>query len=362
MLFRSIYDFDADLGNSVTRSKIRLDGDKGADGHFNMHAYQSRFGFITSTPTESGDLKTLLEIDFFGSPGTPDTSSQILRLRRAFAEWNGILAGQNSSNFGPETAYMPTLDFYGQPGGPNGRVPQLRYTSGPLSFSLEDPEIAGGTSSGQTYKNAAGVTNKTGVSVSNLPTLTAAYNNKVGNLTYVASGLVRQLQYNVDIQNSANPLQPDVSNSKKSATGWGLLLQGAYAMGDTTVRAGVTHGDGIGKAIYFNSGDPAYYNSAKNKLETVTGTGFKTSLSQKIGNGSANIGYSRVMNQVNDKVQAMNAVQTMDKTQESLYVNYLWNPIKSVTYGVEVSHHKRKTFTDVKGDATRLQASLQYTF
>lgn len=357
-----IYDFDADLGNSVTRSKIRLDGQEGADGHFNMHAYQSRFGFITLTPTENGDLKTLLEIDFFGSPGTPDTSSQILRLRRAFAEWNGILAGQNSSNFGPETAYMPTLDFYGQPGGPNGRVPQIRYTAGPLSFSLEDPEIAGGTSASQTYKTAAGGTEKTGVSVSNLPTLTAAYNNKVGNLTYVASALVRQLQYNVDIKNSNNPLQPDVVDSKKSATGWGLLLQGAYVMGDTTLRAGVTHGDGIGKAIYFNSGDPAYYNATKNKLETVTATGFKTSLSQKIGNGSANIGYSRVMNQVDDKTQAMNAVQTMDKTQESLYVNYLWNPIKRVTYGVEVSHHKRKTFTDVKGDATRLQASLQYMF
>ncbi len=348
-----IYDLDADLGNSVTRSKIQLkgvdplrpgrnDAKKNGTGHFNMHAYQSRFGIATSTPTENGDLKTLLEVDFWGSPGTPDTSSQILRLRRAFAEWNGILAGQNSSNFGPETIYMPTLDFYGQPGGPNGRVPQLRYTTGAFSFSIEDPEIAGGVSKS---------TNQQGTSVSNMPTVTAAYKNQTENFKYVASALVRKLQYNIKD-----------TDSKKSANGWGLLLQGAYSFGDTTLRAGVTHGDGIGKAIYFNSGDPAYYDVATNSLKTVTGTGVKTSLSQKIGKGSANIGYSRVMNSVDDKAKADLASPGMDKTQESLYVNYLWNPINRVTYGVEVSHHKRETFTGLKGDATRLQASLQYTF
>lgn len=340
-----LYDVDADLGNAISRSSIRLDGEKGSEGHLNLHAYQSRFGMRTSTPTDKGDFITHIEIDFWGSPGK-ESSSQMLRLRRAYAQWNGILAGQTSSNFGPETAYMPTLDFYGQPGGPNGRVPQIRYTTGNFSVSIEDPEIAGGSPA-----IAAADADPDDDTKSDLPTFTAAYSVRADNLVYVVSGSVRKLDYY------------DISiDSEDSVVAWGALVQAAYTMGGTTIRGGVTHGIGIGKQIYFNSGVPAYYDAANQSLEAVTATAVKASISQQVGPGSVNFGFSQVVNDVDDEATAAAAAPTMDETQSSFYLNYIWSPLQRITYGIEVSHHTRETFDGREGDASRLHASLQYKF
>ena len=46
----------------------------------------------------------------------------------------------------------------------------------------------------------------------------------------------------------------------------------------------------------------------------------------------------------------------------SLYLNYLWSPIESVDYGIEVSHHTRELVGGREGKATRLQAMAKYTF
>lgn len=341
------YDVDADLGPAVTRSKIRLDGTNGSDGHLNLHANQSRVGIKTSTPMSyGGPLKTRVELDFYGDyPQRKESSGQKLRLRHAYASWNGILAGQTSSNFGPEGAHMPTLDFFGQAGGPNGRVPQIRYTMDRFSVSVEDPEVAAGETP---------LDDSADESKSDVPNLTAAYNGKAGNLTYVASGLLRKLDY-----------YDQSSDNDESAFGWGALLQASYNFTETgtKVRAGVTHGDGIGSAIYFNFQKPGYYDPATQSLETITATGIKASISQKMGRGSANLGYSRIDNDMDDAVAAgVKPAATADETQASYFVNYIWSPIERVRYGVEIAHHTRKTVSGAKGDATRLQASLQYFF
>lgn len=337
-----LYDLDNYLGNAVVRSSIPVDGDaKKSESHFNIHAYQSRFGFRTSTPTSMGPFKTRIEVDFWGSP-TKESSSQMLRLRHAYAEWNGILAGQTSSNFGPETSYMPTLDFYGQAGGPNGRVPQVRYTAGNFSVSIEDPEIAAGSvptvDAGDDFK-------------SSLPVVTAAYRGASEGLRYVVSATARKLDYY------------DASiEGEDSALAWGALVQAAYTVGGTTIRGGVSHGDGIGKQIYFNSGAPGYYDAASQKIETITATGIKVSVSQVVGSGSVNLGANRVINDADDEAAAMDAIKGMDEVQDSIFLNYIWSPIKRIRYGVEVAHHTRETFDDKEGSATRIQGSLQYFF
>ncbi|BBI63836.1 hypothetical protein HSBAA_51420 [Vreelandella sulfidaeris] len=53
-----IYDVDDDMGNLVTHSEITEDGEDSQDSHFNMHAYQSRIGFKTTTPVSGSDLVT----------------------------------------------------------------------------------------------------------------------------------------------------------------------------------------------------------------------------------------------------------------------------------------------------------------
>src|SRR5699024_2350252 len=105
-----IQDLDDDLGNAVNPGAIRADGQAGPGGHSTLHAYQSRFGIPTTTPTASGDLKTRIEGDFFGSGGGE------FRLRHAYGEWNGLLAGQTKTNFGSDRfiGFTPTVDFNGQ--------------------------------------------------------------------------------------------------------------------------------------------------------------------------------------------------------------------------------------------------------
>jgi hypothetical protein len=75
-----------------------------------------------------------------------------------------------------------------------------------------------------------------------------------------------------------------------------------------------------------------------------------------------NLGYNRVINDVDDEAAATAAAPGMDETQESVYLNYIWSPLKRIRYGVEVAHHMREKFDGRDGYATRLQGSLQYFF
>src|SRR5690554_7491429 len=127
------YDIDEDVSAS-TRSgsfdAINTSGSDGADGHFGADAVQSRLGFKTVSPE---GVSVTVEGYFRGGS---------LRLRDAFGEYNGVLMGQTWSNFNSFVGNTSTLDFDSLPGlaGLQGRVAQARYTTGPLSFSLEQPQ------------------------------------------------------------------------------------------------------------------------------------------------------------------------------------------------------------------------------
>src|SRR3954470_8360469 len=58
---------------------------------------QTRFGVRSSTPTSVGELKTLFEIDLFGSG--VDAGQTTFRLRHAWGELGPVGAGQNWSVF-----------------------------------------------------------------------------------------------------------------------------------------------------------------------------------------------------------------------------------------------------------------------
>src|SRR5690554_867504 len=125
--------YDIDNDQSLTARSGSYDGlatDDGRDGHFGADAVQSRLGFKTVTPE---GVSVTVEGDF--RPGN-------LRLRHAFGEYNGVLMGQTWSNYSSFVGNTSTLDFDSLPGlaGLQGRVAQARYTTGPLSFSLEQPQ------------------------------------------------------------------------------------------------------------------------------------------------------------------------------------------------------------------------------
>lgn len=345
------YDVDDKLGETSFRGKnARLDGEKGSDGHFSMQVLESRIGFKTSTPLNGSTLTTVIEGDFFSGGGG-------FRLRHAYGEWNGILAGQTWSNFGSGVAVTPLLDFAGTSGHALAhRQPQLRYTDGNFSFSIEDPDDKGGVvdarypSSSSTTVNAA---------KSRFPDVTARYTNTSGAFKYSASFVGRYLEYdNTDTGQDDNSL------------GWGAGLEAAMDVTSAlTLRAGVTYGDGIGGYINGNDrgesdlGTPGYVNVNNGDLEVVSALGATIGASLKAGPGSINVAYSRVENDFDDN-GAPATYKAKNENIQELWVNYIWSPADSdsIHYGLEAGWHEREVVDGRKGDALRLQAMIKYSF
>ncbi|KPQ22475.1 DcaP family trimeric outer membrane transporter [Halomonas sp. HL-93] len=361
-----IYDVDSDLGDkSVGYGNIALDGDSSSTGHTGIHAAESRIGFSTATPMAGSDLKTTIEGDFYG--GGADSNAAEFRLRQAFGEWNGILAGQTWTNFASFIPGTPTIDFTG-PGGRGilDRQAQLRYTTGGFSVAVEDPDKLGGNVNANISSDTITgfepdgtpitTTSSSSAAKNKVPDLTARYEGASGNFSYAASGVMRYLEY--DTNNNADA---DASWSDDTATGWGIALAGALEVTeDLTVRAGVSHGDGIGGYVDSNPYQAPAYVDSNGNLETVEATGGTVGASLKAGPGAFNLVYSVATADLDDAEVA----DSTNDTFESVWANYIWSPAstQNIAYGVEVGQHSRETVGGDDGDAIRVQGMVKYSF
>ncbi len=353
-----IYDVDDKLGNALTHENISLDGADGSDGHTNLHAYQSRIGFSTTTPVAGSTLETKIEGDFYGSGGGE------LRLRHAYGSWNGILAGQTWTNLYGFVAGTPTIDFTGTHGtGNQARQAQLRYTTGNFSVSLEEPDALGGVvDADYTYVKANDI-NGTNVNTiasgdaakSELPDLIARYTDTSGPFKYSMSGVLRHLGYDGDGMTGA----PANLSGDDTTTGWGITLEGAMDVTEAlTLRGGVIHGEGLGD--YQNVSpmpSPAYVN-ANGDLEAIEATGGTVGASLKAGPGAINAAYSISTVDLDEEQVA----DTANDTFETVHLNYIWSPAERVSYGIETSWVSRETKGGADGDATRIQGMVMYSF
>ncbi|MFL1454192.1 DcaP family trimeric outer membrane transporter [Marinobacter sp. GN3S48] len=333
-----IYDLDSPLGNSISHQNIRLDDEEGADGHFDAHAFESRLGITTNTPTDKGNLTTRIEGDFYGAGGT-------FRLRHGYGSWNGILAGQTWSNFSTFLAYTPSIDFTGLVGQTNiDRQTQLRYTRGGLSFSLEDP----GTLGGQPFENTPSTEVKNSV-----PDASVRYEGSADRLAYSTALVLRQLD-----------VHSDITTQVETELGYGVALSASVSLSQSvTLRGAVVYGDGIGGYLWLNPAPPAYYDPTNNELNTIASFGGVLGLTVGLGPGNFNVSYGMAKADW-DGANLNASVPETDRVEEnrSFYINYIWSPVEKIDYGVELSNHYRSLDNDVSGDATRLQAMVKYNF
>lgn len=336
-----IYDSDAKLGNSIGHGNVALDGSDSQDGHFDMHAYQSRIGFQTTTPVDGSDLVTRIEGDFYGSGGGS------FRLRHAYGSWNNILAGQTWTNFYGFVAGTPTIDFTGPPGvGNQARQPQLRYTMDNFSVAIEDPDTLGGS------EDTSGAQAPGDIAKSSLPDVTARYTNTSGSLKYSASAVLRQLEYDADAF-------PNAAVDDDSTTGYGVAFEAALQASEAlTLRAGVTHGDGLGGYMNVSpKGSPAYIDS-NGDLETIESTGGTIGASLKAGPGAINASYNIATVDLDDTTYG----DSESDTHATAYLNYIWSPADRISYGIETSWASRETNGGADGDAVRIQGMAMYSF
>jgi opacity protein-like surface antigen len=138
-----IYDLDEhDIGDSFYIPNLwsNFEDDEG----IRLHARQTRFGIRSKVDTAVGQIRTLIEGDFF-------SSGNVFRLRHAWGEWDfapywTLGVGQYWQTAALLPLGITTVDFSGD-AGPQGytRRPQVRltYHNGPISWAvaIEQPSF-----------------------------------------------------------------------------------------------------------------------------------------------------------------------------------------------------------------------------
>ncbi|HYB55423.1 MAG TPA: DcaP family trimeric outer membrane transporter [Alphaproteobacteria bacterium] len=420
-----LYDFDQFLGDTFANTSIA--GNHTANAHqggfFHFNARQTRFNIETRTPTDWGQLKTFVEMDFYGTNATRTdniqsgggNTSNVLRMRHAYGQLGPVLAGQTWSNFDDVDDLPEQLDFNGGQGEAAGRQTQLRYVAPlgkwTLSGSIENyqPRITAFTApaGSATTFTGCGILTTSGGGIGNcttqMPDITGRvqYADTWGHVSL--SGVLRDFNYNDggSATNSSTAAVAAIGNKVNHTAqtfGGGVMLGTNIAIGQwfggpfAKDYVGATGSYGAGDERYFDTG--AVTPGLDAAALSTAGPGGTFSISIKtidhytvnawyqhwwtdnvrtsLVYGSGWWGYGGIPRAVDT-----GAVDTSQYTQiQTAYINLIWSPVKSVNIGLEFMYgdlDKRGLGGFVgpcgtsqcggnNGEAKRLMASFQYVF
>ncbi|WP_434049668.1 hypothetical protein [Marinobacter salarius] len=332
--FNASYDIDEEVGISTRSGSYNLintSGSDGATGHFGADAVQTRIGVKTTSPE---GVNVTVEGDFRG--GT-------LRLRHGYGEYKGVLMGQTWSNYTSFVGNTSTLDFDSLPGvaGLQGRTAQARYTTGPLSFSLEEP--------------SSSILNSPAAEKDSMPAFTARLQDSQGGMSYSAAVLAHQVAY-------------DDGSTDESTFGFATFGALKMALTDmVTIQGTLSYSNGANDYLY-RSGDnfgAASAYATGGDLEAISGFGGSVGAGFNLGGGrSINIGYGLVTVDWDDAEDDLGAaaVAGESETNSAVMANYQWTPVKNVMMGVEYARLERENVDGSDGDANRILFAAQYNF
>ncbi|MEQ5813871.1 hypothetical protein J3362_00030 [Marinobacter sp. NFXS11] len=326
------YDLDDNRAVS-TRAGSFSPANEDITGHFGADVQQSRIGVKVN---HASGVMVNIEGDFRGSGSGPGS----LRMRHAYGTYNGVLAGRTWSNYLSFVGNTPTLDFDSLAGtaGSQDRAEQVRYTTGPMSFSLEDPSsqsILGGT--GRT----------------SAPALTARLQDSADALSYSAAVLASQVT-------------SDDGTNDDSAMGFAVFGAAKLKLSDMfSVQGALNYTDGA-TGYLWRSGSNYYGPSAYmdgNSIETIEGYGGSVGVSMALGGGrSINVGYGMTTLDLDDAIAAGATTNADPETNQNILVNYMWTPVQNVMMGVEYGYFDQETVAGDSSDANRVMFAAQYNF
>jgi hypothetical protein len=326
------YDLDANRAVS-TRAGSFSGGNEDITGHFGADVQQSRLGVKV---THASGVMVNVEGDFRGS----GNGAGSLRMRHAYGTYQGFLAGRTWSNSISFISNTPTLDFDGIAGsfGSWDRTEQLRYTTGPMSFSIEDPS-AQATLGGSPRTSA--------------PALTARFEQSADALSFAASAVVNQVT-------------SDDGTTDDSAMGYAVAGGAKLKLSDMfSVQGTLNYTDGA-TGYLWRSGSNYYGPSAYmdgTSIETISAYGGNVGVSMALGGGrSINVAYGMTSMDLDDAVAAGAAANSDPETNQNVFVNYMWTPVKNVMMGVEYGYFDQETVAGDSTDANRLMFAAQYSF
>ncbi len=350
----AIYDFDTDLGDTFFGfdsgggpSGIPLDG-VNSQPKTSLHARQTRLRFDSLTPTKMGALKTRIETDFAYNDGSP------LRLRHAYATLGGVLAGQTWTVLMDENTYADTVDFEGPVGVVAARTPQFRYATAmgkdlTLQIGLDDPGAPTILTDNPDKDEPDEKIYLKESSQDRLPNILAALRLKTSWGAINVSGLLGQVLY-------------EEGAVEESLTISALHIGANVGLGkDTRLWGSFNVGQG-GLAGYMIGATAAATLVAGGGLEAVDSMGGFVGLTHNwSGAVSSGLYYGWVETDYEDAAKTTFA-SDHSQSQRTLHATIWWNPAPKVRVGAEFIQGWRETNDDKKGDASRLQLGLVYSF
>lgn len=321
------YDIDESIGGTAQNGLFTKLTGSDSDGEFNSTANQSRIGF--SVKKENGP-KVVVEGDFY--TGT-------MRLRHAYGEYKGLLAGQYWSNYNSFVGVTSTLDFSGLAGGAGlqHREPQLRYTTGDFSVSIEEPRSGFNSANSATLKQST-------------PVFTARYETRANGGGVSFGALAKQNTHD-------NGVNDD------STFAYAVFGAGKIAIADNvTIQGSINYSDGANKYLHQSYADDAYLD-ASGSLQNIAGYAGQLGATFKLGGGdSINIGVGMAKVDWDDAAADGIAVNSKSELNRNIAINYKWTPIKDVMFGVEVANWYTEKVDGNDYSANRLMFAAQYNF
>ncbi len=322
-------------------------GADGGDPYTDFHANFSRFWFGADHTTDGGDkLKAYVEMDFFGGGSNAlagnevATNTYAVTLRQAYVSWNKWLAGQTWSNFQDTAALPDAVDFVGVTDGTTFvRQAQVRYTSGPWSVALENPNTT--VQAYAPFAAAAGARTTTGDN--NLPDLTARYNTKGDWGHFSVAGMLRQFK-----------------SGDSTDSGGAVSVSGKFNLGASDdIRYMANAGAGIGRYMAFGLGSDVVQTSAAGDIDALTGFGGFVAWRHAFNKSlRGNLMYSASHF---DNDAALVGWGVTERSQ-SFHANLIYSPLPKLDIGAEIGWGQRSLEDDREGDLKRFQTHVKYSF
>ncbi|MGV9007756.1 MAG: DcaP family trimeric outer membrane transporter [Brevundimonas sp.] len=309
-----------------------------------FNARQTRFWLSTDGMIGAHTIATRIEMDFQVLPGTGDqrtSSPSTPALRRAFVTIDNWLFGQEWTNFQNLAVLPDTADYVGASEGTVfARQVQVRYTRGPFSIALENPETTVTPNLGATRIIADD---------NSLPDLTARYaiTRPWGQASVAA--LVRQLRYQTT----------GVGAIDSSTVGWGLSAAARIKVGATDdLRLMLSGGRGIGRYVGLNFANDAVLYASGDLQAIRLIAGFASYRHIWSPQWRSNLTWS---GQAVDNDRSIIGLAT-NKSAQSVRANLIWTPVPAMDIGAELMHGQRELESGLSGDVTRLQVFAKYGF
>lgn len=322
-------------------STIPVNGED-EDVVFDAHMKQSRFQFGTDTLLDSGDkISSRFEVDFYGSITGNERISNTYApvLRHAYVTYKNWLVGQTWSNVMNVSSLPEAVDFIGTTDGTTFvRQPQLRYTAGGFSVSVENPETTV-----TDYETGARIE----ADDSSIPDFTARYTLGGDWGNFVIAGLLRELKYTTTGENK-------IDDSKW--TGF-ISLSGKWNIFSRDDIRWMLNFGNIGRYGGLNFSNEAAVN-AKGELESIDGVQGFIAWRHVWTDKFRNTLYYAAQDYDNPGFLS----DSVNKSSQSIGLDVFYSPVPKLDVGVGYRYAKRELEGGDDGTMNRVQFTTKYSF